>query len=234
MRLQCLSRSFGSILMISCASAIATAEPTTGVGADKFLALDRELATLAEPRPAVAPVARQGDPALSSSITEVLVLLGARSLDDSTAWDQIDEPFAFGMEFASRRRGSWLGFEGGFQLAYDEATFLGVDVDDLFLELYLGGRITGDLGPEGRIHPYVGVGGSLTYAEVTGESGGLSVSDEDSSIGLYGHAGVHVRLGGAFLLGLDARAVTGTDVSLFGVDTDADYTQIALLMGWSA
>lgn len=232
MVLQRLQRSLGSMLLLSCASAAAATQPAAGDGSGEFLALDRELAALAGPRPAELSVAAQDEPAPSSSITDVFLLLGARSLDDSMAWDQIDEPFALGMEFATRRRGSWLGFEGGFLGAYDEATFLGVDVDDLFLELYLGGRLTGDLGPDGRIHPYLGIGGSLIYTEVTGESGGLSISDDDSSVGVYGHAGVHVRLGSAFLLGLDARVVTGTDVSVFGVDTDVDYTQFALLLGW--
>ena len=226
-----LLRSCGSVLLVTCATAgTRVAQPP---GGEAFLSLDRELASLAGPLPPAATASEQEDAAPSSSVTDVFVLLGARRLDDSTAWDMLDEPVVFGVEFANRRRGSWFGFEGGFQAAYDDTNVLGVDVSDLFLEFYLGGRITGDLGADGRFHPYLGLGGTLIYAEVTGEAGGLSVSDDDTSLGLYGHAGVYVRLGQVFQLGLDARAVTGTDVSLFGIASDADYTQLALLLGWT-
>lgn len=231
-----------SLLRTSCSIlfvAWAAASPLAAGGGDAdpagFLRLDRELAASAAPQSSAAATPAQDAARLESSwATDVFFLVGGRELDDTAAWEGLEKPVAFGMEFSARRRGSWLGFEGGFQAAYDETTVLGVDVSDLFLELYFGGRITGDLGSEGRVHPYLGLGGTLLYTEVSGEAGGLALSEDDTSLGFYGHAGVYARLGRAFLLGLDARLVTGTDVSVFGVDTDSDYAQVSLLLGWSA
>jgi opacity protein-like surface antigen len=155
------------------------------------------------------------------------VSLGSRSMDDSTAWDQIDKPVSVGFEGGSV--GDPIGYELGVFFARDSTTEMGVDVSANFLEASFGGRGTFGDGP---LMPYVGAGISLILAEVEGESGGLTVSDDDAGAGLYIHGGALYRLGNTFYLGLDARLVTGTSVDIFGIDTDADYTQVALVLGW--
>ncbi|NOT31599.1 MAG: outer membrane beta-barrel protein [Planctomycetes bacterium] len=157
------------------------------------------------------------------------IVIGSRSLDDDTAWDQIESPFVVGFEGGTV--GDPVGFEVGLSFAGDSTTVSGVDVTNTFLELSLGARgVFGD----GPLFPYVGGGVALITAEVEGESGGSSVSDDDASVGLYGHGGVLYRLGVNFFVGIDARLVTGTSLEIFGIDSDADYTQIAAVLGWGS
>lgn len=184
---------------------------------------------------ALAPALRPAAPAAlqGGATSEFFVTLGQRTLEDSVAWEQIDEPIALGLEFASRSAGSPLGFEAGLQIAGDSTTIAGVDVTDTFVEFYGGGRLTADLGSQGRFHPYVGAGVTFLFADVTGEVSGLEVSDDDATLGFYAHGGVYFRVGASFAIGVDGRLVRGTDVDLFGIATDADYNQLALLLGWS-
>ena len=176
--------------------------------------------------------ARQSEAAPDGPRSQFFITLGQRTMDDDVAWDMIDEPFALGLEYASRSGSSPFGFEGGLLLASDNTTLAGVDVDNAFVELYLGGRVTGDFGPEDRFHPYIGAGADFIFADITGSVGGFSVSDNDTSVGLYVHAGAYYRLGSSFSIGVDGRILTGTDVDLFGIATDADYQQISVMFGW--
>lgn len=168
-------------------------------------------------------------PSASSERPESLwgVLLGGRSLDDDVAWDEIESPIVLGFEGGNV--GDPLGYEFGLSLAADSTTEAGVDVTDRFLELFAGGRL---IFGEGRFLPYLGAGVALVAAEVEGESSGFSTSDDDASVGFYGHGGVLFEVGSDFYLGLDARLLTGTELDIFGIETDADYAQLALVFAW--
>jgi hypothetical protein len=65
------------------------------------------------------------------------------------------------------------------------------------------------------------------------EQGGFTTSDDDTTFGGYAHLGAFWRVPGGFSVGVDGRIATTSDLELFGVDTDADYSQIALTLGWS-
>ena len=169
--------------------------------------------------------ASSGEPGRPESFLSVQ--LGARSLDDEVAWEDIDTPVVLGFEGGSI--GEPLGFEVGVSFAADQTTELGVDVTDSFVEISAGGRAT--FGDE-RWMPYVGLGLALVAVDVEGESGGFSTSDDDASVGFYGHGGVLLRVGERFWLGADARLLTGTEVDLFGIETDADYGQLVLVLLW--
>ena len=173
--------------------------------------------------------ATRQEPSRSPERPETLfgVLLGGRSLDDEVAWDEIESPVVLGFEGGNV--GAPLGYEFGISLAADSTTEAGVDVTDRFLELFAGGRA---IFGEGKVLPYLGAGIALVAAEVEGESGGFSTSDDDGSVGLYGHGGVLLKVGSSFYLGLDARVLTGTELEIFGIETDADYAQLAAVFAW--
>jgi len=155
------------------------------------------------------------------------VLLGGRSLDDEVAWDEIESPIVLGFEGGNV--GAPLGYEFGLSVAGDSTDEAGVDVYDRFLEVSFGARA---LFGSGRVIPYLGAGVALVWAEVEGDSGGFTTSDDDVSGGLYGHGGVLFPVGDEFWLGLDARLLTGTELDIFGIETDADYGQLALVFAW--
>jgi len=158
-----------------------------------------------------------------------MLRFGSQSMSDSTAWEGIDQPIALGLDFASHGTRSQFGPEYGLGIAGDGTTVAGIDVSSFFVELYGGARYTWDVGEAARFHPYLGAGLAYIFASVDGA--GL-VSDDDSSLGGYVHGGAFYRLGDSFCLGIDARVVGGTSASLFGVETDLDYFELALTLGW--
>lgn len=159
-----------------------------------------------------------------------LFQLGARSLSDK-AWDQIDQHVLIGFEGAWLGEGSPFGFEYGLSLSGDSTTFMGVDVTGTLFEGFFGGRyVLGD----GPLFPVAGVGLEFASAHVEGETGGMSVSDDDTAFGAYAHVGLLWRVAGSLLLGLDARVAETSNLTLFGVDGDASYTQLALVLGWGS
>jgi len=155
------------------------------------------------------------------------VFVGGRSLADDTAWDEIESPIMLGFEGGNV--GKPLGYEVGFSLAGDSTDVAGVDVSNTFLELSAGGRL---IFGEGKFLPYVGAGLALVMVDIEAESGGLSASDDDVTPGFYGHGGVLFRVGERFHLGLDARLMMGTEVDLVGIESDADYAQLAAVFAW--
>ena len=87
--------------------------------------------------------------------------------------------------------------------------------------------------PKGGIRPYIG--GGLASVGVAGEVDGWMFGgsdDTDQSFGTYVHGEVFWRLGSRFNIGFAARAMLGTEVTLFGVEGDADYVQFGMVLGF--
>lgn len=158
-------------------------------------------------------------------------LLGMRSLDEDY-WEPLDEPIALEAIFEWRMRESPFSIEFGMALGYDETTIMGVDIDNSTLELYAGLRASAYL-LDGSLRPYLAAGPSLLFTDLTAEQGGISVSDDDTSIGLYARAGITYVFGNGFGLGLDYRKLMGTDISLFDAEGDSDFDQFGITFGFS-
>ena len=159
------------------------------------------------------------------------LMVGRRTLDDDVAWDQLDEHSMFGFEYASCGE-SGLGFDMAMSFSGEttEDPGSGVDVTGSLLETDFGGRYTFSGLP---VYPYLQAGLGFVLASVEAESGGITASDEDVSLGLYFGGGVYAVLGSSFLVGVSVRALTGTSVEIVGIDTEADHQEAAVLIGWS-
>lgn len=180
-------------------------------------------ATIPGPAQAAAPEPSAGPPRQT-----YLFQLGTRSLNDK-AWEGIDEHVAFGFEGSWLGEGSPFGFEYGLSLSADSTTVMGVDVTGTLVDGSFGGRyVFGD----GPLFPVAGAGLEFAAARVEGEMGGSSVSDDDTALGAYAHLGLLYQPARSFLIGLDARLLETSDLTLFGVDGDASYGQLAVVLGW--
>jgi opacity protein-like surface antigen len=169
-------------------------------------------------------------PAAARDQGGLFIRLGTQTMSDSTAWEGIDEPVSLAIDTAYRASGSHFGSEFGLGFAGDSVTVSGVDVSTFFVEFYGGARYTWDVGSAERFHPYLGAGLTYVFGNVSGDGG--VVSEDDSSLGVYVHGGAYYRLGSSFSLGLDARSVSGTSGTFFGVETDLNYTELGMLIGW--
>lgn len=154
----------------------------------------------------------------------VTVYVGGRALDEGD-YDPVDKQGVLAVEYAHERRDDPIGFEVGVAGSDDEDESGGLKVEGTTSEIYGGIRKTfGD----GEVHPYLGGGVALIRSEVEVRSGGSHASDDDASGALYVHGGVGFDVTPTFLLGLDLRFLFGSDLELGGVDTDADYGQLAI------
>jgi hypothetical protein len=165
-------------------------------------------------------------PATASRDSRITIYLGQRNLDQDD-YAPVDEQAMIGVEFARETAGSLVGWEVGVMGSSDEGSVAGFDVTGNTAEIYGGVRKTFG---SGSVRPYVGGGLSVINSEV--EVSGSGSADDESLAG-YAHLGVSVDVTEAFFLGLDLRVLFGSDLSIGGVNTDADYGQLALILGWS-
>ena len=162
-------------------------------------------------------------------------LIGSRALDEDF-WEPLEQQGVFGVTVDFGKEG-WpvnlaIGVYGSGTTEEESNLVLGdTDVTGAVGELSFG--VLKAWSPKGSFHPYVG-GGLASVgaaAEIDTQFFGDD-DDHDSSLGVYIHGGVFWRLGSRFNLGVDARSVLGTKITLFGEEGDADYFQLGLLLGW--
>jgi hypothetical protein len=163
--------------------------------------------------------------AMPARAHQVQVLLGGQSLDEDD-WAPVDELFALGVTYSYDHPDDVVGFEVGLQGAFDSEDVLGVDISVGVSELYFG--VHKAFFGDSRVQPYLGAGLTLVAVSTEGTNGFVSVSDDDACGAFYGHGGVKFLLTEGFALGLDLRFVGGTDVTLFGYETDVDYGQFGI------
>ena len=155
----------------------------------------------------------------------ISIYLGQRNLDEDD-WEPVEEQATFGLEFSRETAGSPVGFEIGLMGSADEADFGGADVEGTTGELYGGLRKTfgGDV-----VRPYVG--GGIAFITAEAEISGVG-SDDDSSPAGYLHGGIDFDVTDSFFLGIDLRFLFASDIEIAGFETDADYVQFALVLGF--
>lgn len=159
------------------------------------------------------------------------VLFGARSFEDDAFWAPVEDEGAVGFEF-SHVGPSGLGFEVGAQgsLGYEDRPIGDFDVTGAVGEIYGGVRYA--LG-RGRLQPYVGAGGALLAAGIDDDNGPLAPDDEDVSGAYYVHGGLLVDVAQSIFVGVDLRLVGGTELDFDTISGDADYRQVAFVIGAS-
>ena len=159
-------------------------------------------------------------------------VLGGRKLVDDNFWNSpiggdlsSQDLFGVTVDFG---RDSWpVRLETGVQGSQKVVTPFGTDFTGSITELFFGVNKTWS--PAGaRMHPYVGGGMASVTAKI---EGGGSVTDDTSSA-LYIHGGAFWCVGHRFNLGVDVRALGGTRVTIAGLDTNANYRQAGLVLGW--
>lgn len=204
--------SIGLFVLLSACAAVPSAAPT---------------AALQDPQqPTVVP----GPPPAPEMNGQLRLLLGMGQLDEDE-WAPTEEPILFGGEFVYQGRDSWLGFEFGTRLAGDYEEVNNVDLSLFVSELYAGPAMLFMRGSP--VQPYIGAGVSLVLVYADAESGFVAVEDDDVSFGFYAHAGLAFKVG-QFLMGVDARILTGTDLDMFGTSTDVDGEQYSLFFGFGS
>lgn len=170
----------------------------------------------------------------------VQFLIGQRYLRNDF-WKPLDSPSNFGLEIDFAPKSSPVHVALGVIVAGQSGTatvatpFFGKtagSIDTRFFEFSAG--FLWHPVKKAIVRPYLGAGAlTLTAANESDWGFFSSNSHSDQSFGFYGNAGIFFKVGDNFNIGLDGRIVRGTKVTLSGVEGDADYEQIGMLLGFS-
>lgn len=166
--------------------------------------------------------------ALAAGSGNVVGSLGLRYLDKDE-WSPVEDQGQFGVLADFRIGPGPFYIAAGIQGSGNTEDEPGGEVSGSVVDLSLGMKYMPTVG---QVRPYVGAGiASVGAAIEIDPDGGPDEDDDDGSIGYYFGAGVLVRFG-QFSVGADVRRIAGTDLELFGVDTQADSTVVSALFGW--
>jgi len=156
-------------------------------------------------------------------------LLGGRALDEGD-WEPVDGQGVFGVTVDFGRDGWPVQLEAGMMVSGKEDEEGSFDVTGAVSELSFGVQ---KVWKADNVRPFIGGGLSAVTAEIEVDGpGGLDGEAEDTSGAVYAHGGVYWRIGSRFNIGVDVRALFGSDLEDSGVEGDADYFQAGLLLGW--
>ncbi len=174
--------------------------------------------------------------AQGKSTGDVNVLLGQRNMDEDD-WKPVHEQRLLGVE-ADFKGKSWpvnilIGFSGSKKdeniIVSNSLGSANIKLEGTTSELYIGARKY--FLPGTSMTPYLNAGVSFIKAKITGSIGGLGVSGDDSSAGLFFGGGATYRFG-SLNVGFDLRLLTGADIKIGATSGTADYSQFALVLGY--
>lgn len=165
----------------------------------------------------------------------VFLLAGARSMADE-AWEPVETITSGGINYMGKGPGGIFHWDVAYSYGEERGNVDGpsgtTQVESTVWEIDAGIAKIFALGSV--LRPYIGVG--VTYMRAGGlvSSGTGFVDDSDNTFGGYARAGLALDItswGG--LLGVDARYVAGTEITLGGIETDADGVVGSITLGFS-
>jgi len=149
---------------------------------------------------------------------------GKRTLEASD-WSDVDNPTVYGADAVLKLNLPWLNVEGGWFHTEEDGSNIGAITDaDLGIdEYFVGLRVT----PwKILFEPY----GSIGVSYVDSQLDATGASDSDEVLAYYARVGAAFTIG-LIRLGLDGRALFGSDVSLDTIEADVDGYYLTAFIG---
>lgn len=163
--------------------------------------------------------------------------LGAKILDEDD-WAPVDEHIEAGVLIDFRQKSWPISIAIDLLSSYDEedvsiavlnfGTF-DANLEGNTTELNFGVRKIWD--NFSIVRPFIGGGIAFINAEVKGTALGVSVSDDDTGVGVWFDGGVYFNLTEHFNLGWDVRW-SKAEVTLFNIDGEAGGWHLGMLIGY--
>lgn len=160
------------------------------------------------------------------------VHLGQRRLDDTAAWDPVEDQWDVGATVRTPIPGSrHFGFDLGGRYAWDEAERGTASIEAQVVELDAG-LVASLVGPGELVQPYVGAGLALLFVdnEVTRDPGDRT-RNRDAVLGHYVRAGIAVEFSPAQLIGIEVRYLGGEDATLDDASAPIEAITVGLTFG---
>jgi hypothetical protein len=149
---------------------------------------------------------------------------GKRTLEASD-WNDVDNPTVYGIDGVLKVNLPWLGVEGGWFHTEENGSTVGslTSADLAVDEYFVGLRVT----PwKILIEPY----GSVGVSWVDSKLDATGTSDSDQVLAYYVRVGAAFTIG-LFRVGLDGRALLGSDVNLDTISSDVDGYYLTAFVG---
>lgn len=153
---------------------------------------------------------------------------GTRSLDTDD-FGSIDDQTVYGADLVLKFDLPWLAAEGGFFYAEEDDGTAGAltDVELSVEEYFVGLRVT----PwDFLIQPYASAGVTLVDGTLDATSGGMPGETDDDTLAYYARLGAAFTIA-FFRIGLDGRALFGSDLDLDTIESDVDNYQVTAFVG---
>lgn len=173
--------------------------------------------------------------------------LGARQLQDEETFDQADSQSLFGVTVDFGPADWPVAWAVGYYFSVAEED-VALDVEVGGAPAVLEGSATSAVGElsfgvrktwrPGKLRPFIEGGLAAVIVGMDVDTPKGSVDDSDAGAGAYAQAGVFWRLGSRFNLGINARALFGSEIDLSDgfsstfEDGNADYVSGGLVLGW--
>jgi len=163
--------------------------------------------------------------------------LGAKILDDDD-WAPVDEHGEIGVLIDFKQK-SWpisIAIDLLFSSDEEDVSFavlnfgtFNANLEGNTTEFNLGVRKIWD--NLSKVRPFIGGGIAFINAEVKGTALGISVSDDDTGVGVWFDGGVYFTLTEHFNIGADVRW-SKAEVTLFNIDGEAGGWHVGALIGF--
>jgi hypothetical protein len=149
--------------------------------------------------------------------------LGGKTLEDE--WEPAEDQVELGIEVDFRQNNWPVNIAIDLLVAAGEGDLFGVNFESRTSELNIGVRKIWDKST--HLRPFIGGGVSF----ISGEFEGLSISDDDSAMGLWLGGGLYWALSEHFNLGLELK-FSSAEITIFDVDVNAGGGHFGLLIGY--
>jgi len=194
------------------------------------------LALLASCATTTRSAVQDAAPPAAAKHSAINVLLAARSFDEKD-WAPVEDQPAFGVEYVGELTGTRFAWDVGVDFSYDEADVIlpgpmSATLSAGFVSGYVGTRFY--FTPlDSDVRPYLGAALTALNVEIEGSSTFGSASRSDSTFGVQLRAGVDAQISDSLRLALEWRSLVGAEIEISGVEADADYGQLGVVLGFT-
>lgn len=165
----------------------------------------------------------------ANSSGNVNFLLGVKNLEEDD-WEPVERQTEFGINVDFKQSNWPISLAFGFSTSYDDDTVEGLYIEGITSEFYFG--IKKVFNDHANVRPYMGVGLASIYAEADVELYGITVTEDDSALGIWFGGGVYFTIAPHLNLGFDVR-YSDAEVTLAGYDFEAGGLHYGVLIGYN-
>lgn len=168
-----------------------------------------------------------GDMSQDGVTGNVNLFIGQKALEKDD-WEPLEKQLEVGLMFDIGGKDWPVNIALDILGSADVTTIAGIEVTGSTSEFDIGIRKSF---LDGNFHPYVGGGLAFIQTEIEGTYGGITVSDDDSGVGLWVSGGLYYSIIEQINVGFDLR-YSKAKTTMFDYEGEAGGTHFGLFAGY--